>query len=102
MLKGLISIHNPLYKWKLRHGPKLMNSLRRGSKVSGSGVKYMQTFKRLVEEQEWAEEVGEDKHRRVRHELEPGDVIEAVKTATRITGVDSSRRFLFLWYCTVK
>ena len=34
----------------------------------------------------------EDKHRRVRHELEPGDVIEAVTTVARIDGVDSSRR----------
>ncbi|KAL4252230.1 hypothetical protein ABKN59_005526 [Abortiporus biennis] len=36
------------------------------------------------------EEVQEDKHRRVRHELEPGDVIEAVSTVARISGVDSS------------
>ncbi|THH31660.1 hypothetical protein EUX98_g2544 [Antrodiella citrinella] len=36
------------------------------------------------------EEVQEDKHRRVRHELEPGDVIEAVYTVARIAGVDSS------------
>ena len=27
----------------------------------------------------------------MRHELEPGDVIEAVSTIARITGVDSSR-----------
>ena len=33
----------------------------------------------------------DDKHRRVRHELEPGDVIEAVSTIARIAGVDSSR-----------
>ncbi|KAI9451783.1 beach-domain-containing protein [Russula earlei] len=36
-----------------------------------------------------AEDVADDKHRRVRHELEPGDVIEAVSTIARITGVDS-------------
>jgi hypothetical protein len=36
----------------------------------------------------------DDKHRRVRHELEPGDVIEAVSTIARITGVDSSREFI--------
>ncbi|KAH9846387.1 beach-domain-containing protein [Lenzites betulinus] len=36
------------------------------------------------------EEIVDDKHRRVRHELEPGDVIEAVKTVARISGVDSS------------
>lgn len=40
------------------------------------------------------EEVQEDKHRRVRHELEPGDVIEAVYTVARIAGVDSSRTYL--------
>lgn len=37
------------------------------------------------------EEITDDKHRRVRHELEPGDVIEAVTTVARIAGVDSSR-----------
>ncbi|OBZ78370.1 Beige 1 [Grifola frondosa] len=39
------------------------------------------------------EDIVEDKHRRVRHELEPGDVIEAAKTVARISGVDSSRQF---------
>lgn len=53
-------------------------------------------FIHASDDQEWAEEVREDKHRRVRHELEPGDVIEAVKTSTRIIGVDSSRSFRFL------
>lgn len=41
----------------------------------------------------WIEEVNEDKHRRIRHQLEPGDVIEHVSTVTRIVGVDSSRWF---------
>ncbi|RPD65419.1 beach-domain-containing protein [Lentinus tigrinus ALCF2SS1-7] len=36
------------------------------------------------------EEIVDDKHRRVRHELEPGDIIDAVKTVARISGVDSS------------
>ncbi|KAG2136966.1 uncharacterized protein EDB93DRAFT_1253823 [Suillus bovinus] len=36
-----------------------------------------------------AEEITEDKLRRVRHQLEPGDVIEAVSTVCRISGVDS-------------
>ncbi|KAI6121096.1 hypothetical protein F5141DRAFT_1210770 [Pisolithus sp. B1] len=36
-----------------------------------------------------AEDIAEDKHRRVRHELEPGDVIEAVNTVSRVSGVDS-------------
>ena len=35
----------------------------------------------------------DDKLRRVRHELEPGDVIEAVATVARIDGVDSSRMY---------
>ena len=39
------------------------------------------------------EEIVDDKHRRVRHELEPGDVIDAVKTVARISGVDSAREF---------
>ncbi|KAI0049337.1 beach-domain-containing protein [Auriscalpium vulgare] len=42
------------------------------------------------EERQLTEDVVDDKHRRVRHELEPGDVIEAVSTVARITGVDSS------------
>ncbi|KAF8802772.1 hypothetical protein BYT27DRAFT_7244538 [Phlegmacium glaucopus] len=36
-----------------------------------------------------AEEIVDDKLRRVRHELEPGQVIEAVATVARIDGVDS-------------
>jgi hypothetical protein len=47
----------------------------------------------FLEERQLAEEITEDKHRRVRHELEPGDVIEAVSTVARIEGVDSSRKF---------
>ena len=37
------------------------------------------------------DDVVEDKHRRVRHELEPGDVIEAAETVARISGIDSTR-----------
>ena len=37
-----------------------------------------------------ADDDPEDKHRRVRHQLEPGDVIEAVTTVARVIGVDSS------------
>ncbi|KAG6916308.1 hypothetical protein DXG01_007465 [Tephrocybe rancida] len=43
-----------------------------------------------IDDRQLAEEISEDKHRRVRHELEPGDVIEAVGTVARIAGVDSS------------
>ncbi|KAJ7143646.1 beach-domain-containing protein [Mycena filopes] len=43
-----------------------------------------------MEDRQLAEEITDDKHRRVRHELEPGDVIDAVTTVARIDGVDSS------------
>lgn len=45
------------------------------------------------------EDIVEDKHRRVRHELEPGDVIEAANTVARIFGVDSSRvsQYIYLY-----
>lgn len=45
-----------------------------------------------LERQDLAEEIVDDKLRRIRHELEPGDVIEAVATVARIDGVDSSRQ----------
>ena len=45
----------------------------------------------MLVEHQLEDEVIEDKHRRVRHELEPGDVIEAAETVARIAGVDSSR-----------
>ncbi|KAK0199746.1 beach-domain-containing protein [Desarmillaria ectypa] len=49
-----------------------------------------------VEERQLAEEIADDKHRRVRHELEPGDVIEAVATVARVSGVDSSPGLLII------
>ncbi|KAF8344869.1 hypothetical protein F5887DRAFT_1061981 [Amanita rubescens] len=49
-----------------------------------------------IEERQLAEDIVEDKHRRVRHELEPGDVIEAVQTVARIAGVDSSPGLLII------
>jgi hypothetical protein len=45
----------------------------------------------LDSDRQLAEDISDDKHRRVRHELEPGDIIEAVATVARIAGVDSSR-----------
>jgi hypothetical protein len=44
-----------------------------------------------LDQQQLAEEIIDDKLRRIRHDLEPGDVIEAVATVARIDGVDSSR-----------
>lgn len=45
-------------------------------------------------EDHWADDDPEDKHRRVRHQLEPGDVIESVTTVARVIGVDSSAGLL--------
>ncbi|KAF8327734.1 beach-domain-containing protein [Cantharellus anzutake] len=42
------------------------------------------------EDDKWEDELIDDKHRKIRHELEPGDVIEVVKNVARIVGVDSS------------
>ncbi|KAG5653218.1 hypothetical protein H0H81_001695 [Sphagnurus paluster] len=49
-----------------------------------------------IDDRQLAEEISEDKHRRVRHELEPGDIIEAVATVARIAGVDSSPGLLII------
>ncbi|KAJ3833898.1 hypothetical protein F5878DRAFT_545746 [Lentinula raphanica] len=49
-----------------------------------------------MDDRQLAEEIAEDKHRRVRHELEPGDVIECVGTVARVAGVDSSPGLLIL------
>jgi hypothetical protein len=40
-----------------------------------------------------AEDIVDDKLRRIRHELEPGDVIEAVTSVARVYGVDAYRAF---------
>ncbi|KAJ7615896.1 beach-domain-containing protein [Roridomyces roridus] len=49
-----------------------------------------------MDDRQLAEEITDDKHRRVRHELEPGDVIDAVTTVARIAGVDSSPGLLII------
>lgn len=49
-----------------------------------------------TDDQKWEDDLTEDKQRRVRHELEPGDVIQEVRNVTRVTGVDASRQFLLL------
>ena len=43
-------------------------------------------------DQGWDDDLEEDRLRKIRHELEPGDVIELVKNVARIVGVDSSRK----------
>jgi len=54
-----------------------------------------------LDRQQLAEEIVDDKLRRIRHELEPEDVIEAVATAARIDGVDSSRTPDTFWAVSI-
>lgn len=49
-----------------------------------------------AEEHQLDDDVNEDKQRRVRHELEPGDIIQDVRNVTRVTGVDASPGLLIL------
>jgi len=41
----------------------------------------------------WDNDLEEDRLRKIRHELEPGDVIELVRNVSRVVGVDSSREW---------
>lgn len=41
----------------------------------------------------WDNDLEEDRLRKIRHELEPGDVIELVRNVSRVIGVDSSREW---------
>ncbi|KAG8921477.1 hypothetical protein FRC00_008599 [Tulasnella sp. 408] len=50
----------------------------------------------LDDDNRWGDDPAEDKNRRVRHELEPGDVVEEVRTVTRIVGVDASPGLLIV------
>ena len=78
---------------RFRHGLNRTKSLQPRQKVSLTSCRniYRQlTFS--AENGHLTEDVIDDKHRRVRHELEPGDVIEAISTIARIVGVDSSRK----------
>ena len=47
----------------------------------------------VADEEKWFDTVVEDNHRRIRHALEPGDIIEQVQNVNRIVGVDSFRTF---------
>ncbi|KAF9002530.1 hypothetical protein BDQ17DRAFT_1357028 [Cyathus striatus] len=49
-----------------------------------------------IDDRQLAEDIVDDKLRRIRHELEPGDVIEAVGTVARVVGVDSSPGLLII------
>lgn len=45
----------------------------------------------IADQKGWDDDLEEDRLRKIRHELEPGDVIEVVKNVARIVGVDSAR-----------
>lgn len=62
----------------------------------------MQIRPLLLTEDQWIDEFADDKLRRIRHELESGDVIEMVCTVTRIVGVDSSRKSVSLLLLRLK
>lgn len=49
----------------------------------------------LLDQSGWDDDLEEDRLRKIRHELEPGDVIDAVKNVSRVVGVDSSREWLW-------
>ncbi len=78
------------YMLRFRLGPSLTKFRLRMLKVSWRVPVCIEDSCVCVDRQ-LAEDIKEDKHRRVRHELEAGDVIEAIGTVARISGVDSSR-----------
>ncbi|KAF6760566.1 hypothetical protein DFP72DRAFT_988225 [Ephemerocybe angulata] len=49
-----------------------------------------------MEDKQLVEDIVDDKLRRIRHELEPGDFIDAVATVARVAGVDSSPGLLII------
>lgn len=67
--------------------------LRRIVRVcSNTSIQIISTLT-LVTDRFLEDDVVEDKLRRVRHELEPGDVIELAETVARVSGIDSTRTF---------
>jgi len=54
-----------------------------------------------LDQQQLAEEIVDNKLRRIRHELEPGDVIEAVAMVAWIDGVDSSHTSHARWTASI-
>lgn len=73
-----------------------MKYQQRRLKVSVSVVTWESSeIRPSSDQQQLSEDIVDDKLRRVRHELESGDVIEAVATVARIDGVDSSRTIFF-------
>lgn len=59
-------------------------------------VFFATTIRCLPGQDHLADDDPEDKHRRVRHQLEACDVIEAVTTVARVIGVDSSGKGVIL------
>lgn len=54
-------------------------------------IRILNSHSLLHQEPALSEDVIDDKLRHIRHELESGDVIDAVATVARVVGVDSSR-----------
>lgn len=67
-----------------------ISSTHEGESIRYHGV-HTRANKVCVTDRVLDEEVLDDKHRRVRHELEAGDVINAAETVARISGIDSFR-----------
>lgn len=88
---SLMKTPNRYSRLKYLLGRSPMKFLRQILKVSCDRLLTDYLLMPVLDDRQLAEEVTEDKHRRVRHELEPGDVIDAVTTVARIDGVDSSR-----------
>jgi hypothetical protein len=91
---NLMQMPNRSYNLRYLHGPSRTRSHLLRWRVSYVPTPFISRSYSDVcsDDRQLAEEITEDKHRRVRHELEPGDVIEAVSTVARIEGIDSSRK----------
>ncbi|KAL5530973.1 hypothetical protein ACEPAG_3849 [Sanghuangporus baumii] len=128
--RGLWSIENAVHNWMLdeTEGPcRVRKKLRPKFEFSTSAVSSVETraiiqpdsdaqsfvqvdlivppwaegYELDANDEQWIDEFSEDKLRRVRHELDSGDVIDAVFTVSRIVGVDSSPGLLLLGHSHV-
>jgi hypothetical protein len=85
----------PFTSQKCHHGLRAMKLPPLKWTVSMKYLTYPSQTHMTPSDKQLTEEVIDDKLRRIRHDLEPGDVIEAVATVARIVGVDSSRALHF-------
>ncbi|KAG8984948.1 hypothetical protein FRB94_005904 [Tulasnella sp. JGI-2019a] len=107
--EGPVRIRKKLQPFKPKGpGKDLLHHLQESSSMNDGGASGSQSDRQswaetkegssvnLDDDQRWGEDTAEDKHRRVRHELEPGDIIEDVQTVTRIVGVNASPGLLIV------